>query len=135
MNKDQVINLGYYRPGFEHVCSGDVGEPPGNLIIEIKQSGSNSYEMLQDQFIKIIFTNIQREKCYNNTMTVVFGMLFSPEMINSKIRCRVADSVSLGNNDIFADTADLHLIPGLILSNLVFASNVLYGYKNISQIV
>ncbi|XP_052103565.1 uncharacterized protein LOC127737073 [Mytilus californianus] len=111
MNKDQVINLGYYRPGFEHVCSGDVGEPPRNLIIEIQHTGSTSFEPLQDQFIKIIFTKIQREHCYNNTMTVLFGMLFSPEMINSKIRCLVNDSVSLGNNEIFADTEDLHLIP------------------------
>ncbi|XP_076098968.1 uncharacterized protein LOC143068637 [Mytilus galloprovincialis] len=110
MNKDQVINLGYYRPGFEHVCSGDVGEPPGNLILEIQHTGSTSFEPLLDQFIKIIFTNIQREHCYNNTMTVVFGMLFSPEMINSKIRCRVANSASLENNDIYADTEDLHLI-------------------------
>ncbi|CAG2224126.1 HMCN [Mytilus edulis] len=111
MNKDQVINLGYYRPGFEHVCSGDVGEPPGNLILEIQHTGSTSFEPLQDQFIKIIFTSIEREHCYNNTMTVVFGMLFYSAMINGKIRCRVDNSVSLGTNEIFADTEDLHLIP------------------------
>ncbi|XP_063427238.1 uncharacterized protein LOC134710771 [Mytilus trossulus] len=111
MNKDQVINLGYYRPGFEHVCSGDVGEPPGNLILEIQHTDSTFFEPLQDQFIKIIFTNIEREHCYNNTMTVVFGMLFYSEMINGKIRCRVDNSVSLGTNEIFADTEDLQLIP------------------------
>ena len=112
MNPDQVIYLGFYRQGHEHVCSGDVGEPPGNLVIEMKYYNSSSFEPVLDENIDIHSTQYNKQTCRNTTMTVVFGLLFTPEMDGGRIRCRVEDTPSLLDNEIIADSKDLALIRG-----------------------
>lgn len=112
MNPDQVIDLGFYRPGHEHVCSGDVGEPPGNLAIEIKYYNSSRFVPVIDENIDIQSTQFNKQTCRNNTMTVVFGLLFTPEMDGGRIRCRVEDTPSVLDNETIADIKDLALIPG-----------------------
>lgn len=43
MHPDTIIDLGFYRGGSEHLCEGNVGYPPGMLVVEGKHRDASMY--------------------------------------------------------------------------------------------
>ena len=108
MNPDTIIDLGFYRGGSEHSCEGDVGYPPGTLVVEGKIREASMYH----EIANISYTRNTTESGACSSMQYLsFGISFYPELDHGKIRCRVQNYHYSESNGAFSTELDLVLIP------------------------
>ncbi|XP_071163004.1 uncharacterized protein [Mytilus edulis] len=106
LSADQVIDLGFYRHTSFHTCTGIIGNPTRELILEIVYANTTEYTEIPDSILKDLKRNKTTPQCQNYEQ-IQFWLLFSSEMQDSKIRCRPSGNV---NNDTIAEE-HLFLIP------------------------
>ncbi|CAC5391889.1 unnamed protein product [Mytilus coruscus] len=111
LSVDQVIDLGFYRDTSVHSCTGLIGNPTKELVIEILYVNTTEYKEIPASVLKDLKRNKTTTECQNFEQ-IQFGLLFSSEMHDSKIRCRPSGNV---NNDTIAEES-LILIPRDICS-------------------
>lgn len=106
MSEDQVIDLGFYRDTGAHSCTGIVGYPAMDLILEILYINTTVYHEIQDAKLKDFKRNTSIASCHSR-QEITFGLLFTADMDEAKIRCRPLEVL---DNETFAE-ASLFLIP------------------------
>ncbi|CAC5391886.1 unnamed protein product [Mytilus coruscus] len=109
LSVDQVVDLGFYRD--TNLCTGIIGNPPRELILEIVYVNTTEYKEIPGSILQDLRRNKTISECQNYEQ-IEFGLSFSPEMQDSKIRCRSSENV---NNDTIAEES-LILIPRDICS-------------------
>lgn len=95
------VDLGFYRDLGS--CSGIIGNPTRELILEILYVNTNEYKEIPGSILQ---RNKSATECQNYEQ-IKFGLLFSLEMKDSRIRCRPSGNV---NNETIAEES-LVLIP------------------------
>lgn len=106
LNIDQVADLGYYRKGALHSCTGIIGNPTRELILEILYVNTTEYKEIPESILR----DLKRNKTVTGCKAIehiTFGLHFSSEMQDSKIRCRPSGNI---NNNTIAEEI-LKLIP------------------------
>ncbi|VDI00994.1 Hypothetical predicted protein, partial [Mytilus galloprovincialis] len=106
LSEDQVVDLGFYRDTGAHSCTGIVGYPAMDLILEILYINTTVYHEIQDAKVKDFKRNISIASCQSR-QEITFGLLFTADMDEAKIRCRPLEVL---DNETFAE-ASLFLIP------------------------
>ena len=108
MHPDTIIDLGFYRGGSEHSCEGDVGYPPGMLVVE----GTNRNAFMYHEIANIAYVrNTTESEACSSKQYLKFGISFYPKLDHGKIRCRVQNDHYLESNGSFSTELDLVLIP------------------------
>lgn len=113
LNADQVIDLGFYRDDRLHSCTGVIGNPPQELILEILYANTTGYQELSGPILEDLKRNKTTISC-RTFESITFGLRFSSKMKGAKIRCRPAGNI---NNDTLAEDS-LFLIPSKLLNKL-----------------
>lgn len=108
MHPDTIIDLGFYRGGNEHSCEGDVGYPPGMLVVEGKNRDASMYHEIAN--IEYQRNTTKSEAC-SSMQYLSFGFAFYPQLDHGKIRCRVQNDHYVEYNGSFSTELDLVLIP------------------------
>ena len=108
MHPDTIIDLGFYRGGNEHSCEGDVGYPPGMLVVEGTNRDASMYHEIAN--IEYLRNTTKSEAC-SSMQYLSFGIAFYPQLDHGKIRCRVQNDHYLEYNESFSTELDLVLIP------------------------
>lgn len=106
LSVDQVIDLGFYRHSSVHSCAGIIGNPMRELILEIAYVNTKEYKEIPGSILRDLHRNKSTTERQNYEQ-IQFGLLFSSEMKDSKIRCRPSGNV---NNETIAEES-LVLIP------------------------
>ena len=107
MHADQVIDLQFYRLNSENECEADVGNPPGYLVIEVQNGNSTDYDEIPSIDITYVDNTTTSGDC-SNTQLLKFGMNYTSDMDNGKIRCRVESNVG---DEMMSVEKELLLIP------------------------
>ncbi|CAC5391890.1 unnamed protein product [Mytilus coruscus] len=99
LSADQVIDLGFYRDTSFHTCTGIIGNPTRELILEILYVNTTEYKEIPGSILQGLKRNKTTTHCQNYEQ-IEFWLLFSSEMQDSKIRCRPSGNV---DNDTIAE--------------------------------
>lgn len=99
-----MIDLGFYRD--INVCTGKTGNPPRELALEILYVNATEYMEIPGSILQALKRNKTTIGCQNYEQ-IEFGLYFTSEMQDSKIRCRPSGNI---NNDTIAEES-LILIP------------------------
>lgn len=110
LNADQVINLGFYRAEQVHTCEAVVGYPIQDLVVEMLYANASVYVELNSSQILIKTKENTPDTCKRN-QKIEFGILFTENMVNAKVRCRVSGIDSINTT---SDEQAVYLIPRTI---------------------
>lgn len=105
---DHEDNIHWYM----HSCEANVGNPAGNLSIEILKSGEMEFRKLD---ITAVTTEDKQTSCEIHRK-IDFGIEFTSDMENAIIRCKLINKFFPDFPNFYSNNETVLLIPGNIAS-------------------
>ncbi|CAC5391884.1 unnamed protein product [Mytilus coruscus] len=108
VHADQIVGLTSPRTSNLHACTGNVGNPPENITIEIQLAGDDNYHTISPSYKTETDTTVN---C-GITRVLKFWIDFTMAMYNATIRCKVTNDLNPNESPIYSNPETLYLVSG-----------------------
>ncbi|XP_052105723.1 uncharacterized protein LOC127738486 isoform X3 [Mytilus californianus] len=108
VHADQIVGLTSPRTSNLHTCTGNVGNPPENIEVEIRLTGDDNYQTIFPSYTTKTDTTVN---C-GITRVLKFWIGFTTAMYNATIRCKVTNDLNPDDSPAYSNPETLYLVSG-----------------------
>ncbi|VDI58787.1 Hypothetical predicted protein [Mytilus galloprovincialis] len=127
VHADQIVGLTSPRISNLHTCTGNVGNPPENIEVEIRLAGNSNYQTIFPSYTTKTDSTVNCEI----TRVLKFWIGFTTAMYNATIRCKLTNDLNPDDSPAYSNPEMLYLVSGknkLIFDKLCFAKKSNNGF-------
>ncbi|XP_071162983.1 uncharacterized protein [Mytilus edulis] len=106
VHADQIVGLTSPRISNLHTCTGNVGNPPENIEVEIRLAGDSNYQRIYPSYT----TKTDSTVNCGITRVLKFWIGFTTVMYNATIRCKLTNDLNPDDSPAYSNPEMLYLV-------------------------